>query len=288
MSLLAKVFVVIQTIFVMIYLGVSATLYQHSNDWRASYRKLKERYTLSTQLATKEIDALRLKVKAEQDFISAKQVEVNDLKKELDRQNSELLSKARDVNSLKQQVSKEQDNVTTITKSFDTEHKSLEAERARSADLQANLDVATRRREIAEGQVARLTQLKSSLEKDLSDLRTSYSDTRKSLKEKEIVLAMLEEKGFNVLSIIAGPPMPAIDAKVAAVKSDVQPPLVLLSVGSDDKVEKGFQFSIYRGSEYIGKVVVEKVLKDSCGCRVLYTKEGQTVQAGDSAATRLQ
>ncbi|MBI3726341.1 hypothetical protein HY251_20640 [bacterium] len=287
MSLLAKVFVVIQTVLVMVYLGVSATNYQHSNDWRASYRKLKERYTVSTQLAQKEIDSLRLKVKSEQDFISAKQVEVNDLKKELDRQNSELLNSRREVNSLNQKLVVEQSNVTTITKSFDTEHKSLEAERARTADLQANLDTATRRREIAEGQVARLTQLDTSLTKDLSDLRQNYADTRKSLKEKEIVLAMLEEKGFNVLSIIAGPPMPAIDAKVAAVKSDVQPALVLLSVGSDDKVEKGFQFSIYRGSEFVGKVVVEKVLKDSSGCRVLFTKEGQTVQAGDSAATRL-
>jgi hypothetical protein len=79
-----------------------------------------------------------------------------------------------------------------------------------------------------------------------------------------------------------------IDARVAAVKSNVTPELVLLSVGSDDKVEKGFRFSIYRGTAFIGKVVVEKVLRDSCGCRVLFTIEGAHILAGDSAATRLQ
>jgi len=85
-----------------------------------------------------------------------------------------------------------------------------------------------------------------------------------------------------------GPPVPAIDAKVAAFRDDPPPGLVLLTVGSDDKVEKGFQFSIYRGAVFVGKVVVEKVLKDSCGCRVLFVKEGERIQVGDAAATRLQ
>jgi hypothetical protein len=59
-------------------------------------------------------------------------------------------------------------------------------------------------------------------------------------------------------------------------------------VGSDDKVEKGFHFSIYRGAEFVGKVVVAKVLKDTCGCRVLFVRKGETIRVGDSAATRLQ
>jgi hypothetical protein len=82
-------------------------------------------------------------------------------------------------------------------------------------------------------------------------------------------------------------PIPWIDARVAAVKNDVSPALVLLSVGSEDRVEKGFHFSVYRGTTFIGKVVVAKVLKDSCGCYVLFTKGGESITAGDSAATRL-
>ncbi len=64
MSLLAKVFVVIMTVLIMVYLGVSATLYQHRRDWRNSYAKLKERYKTSVQYASKEIEALRNGVKA--------------------------------------------------------------------------------------------------------------------------------------------------------------------------------------------------------------------------------
>jgi CHASE3 domain sensor protein len=288
MSLLAKVFVVIQTVLIMVFLGVSATNYQHTNDWRGSYRKLKERYKVSTQLASREIDALRQANKSKSDFISSKQTEVSDLKKELDRQNSELTRIRTDLNTEKARFNTEQSNLTTISNQKADVEKSLAGQRARTDELQNNLDVATRRREIAEGQVARLTQLDTSLTKDISDLRQQYADTRKSLMEKEIVIAMLVEMGVNIASLVAGPPMPAIDARVTAVKSDVQPALVLLSVGSNDKVEKGFQFSVYRGSEFIGKVVVEKVLADSAGCRVIFTKDGATVQSGDSAATRLQ
>src|SRR5438067_1404647 len=77
-------------------------------------------------------------------------------------------------------------------------------------------------------------------------------------------------------------------ARVAAVRDEVPPGLVLLSVGARDKVEKGFQFSIYRGTTFVGRVVVEKVLDDASGCRVIFVKEGEKIKAGDSAATRLQ
>jgi hypothetical protein len=125
----------------------------------------------------------------------------------------------------------------------------------------------------------------ASLESDLAELRQDFATTRKNLKERKLMLALGEETREKLQ---AGPPVPLIDAKVAAVRADVTPQLVLLTVGSDDKVEKGFHFSIYRGSDFVAKVVVEKVLKDSCGCRTLYIRDGQSIQTGDCAATRLQ
>jgi hypothetical protein len=286
--LLAKVFVIIVAVLSFTFLGVTATLYQHKKDWRGAYGKLRERYKVMAGISAKEIDQLRAGIKAKDAFIQSKQVEVSDLKKWLDLQNAELSKTKTDLNTEKNHFENEQRMLKQTTDQKQQTDKELLEQKQRNDDLHDKLDAASRRREIAEGQVARLTQLKTSLEKDLSDLRQMFADTRKSLKDKELVLALLEENGVNVTSIIAGPPVPSIDAKVAGVKDDVSPALVLLSVGSDDKVERGFHFSIYRGSEFIGKVIVEKVLKDSCGCRVLFTKEGAKVQAGDSAATRLQ
>ncbi len=149
------------------------------------------------------------------------------------------------------------------------------------------LEVRIRLRQ-SEERVEQLTYLEKALDAEPRQLIEAYRQTRQTLKEKETLLALIPEHTLSELIAGKGPPVPAIDARVAAVKTDVQPTLVLLSVGSEDKVQKGFHFSVYRETEFIGKVVVEKVLEDSCGCRVLFTKEGASIQPGDSAATRLQ
>ncbi|GIW72163.1 MAG: hypothetical protein KatS3mg102_1705 [Planctomycetota bacterium] len=81
--------------------------------------------------------------------------------------------------------------------------------------------------------------------------------------------------------------MPAINGVVAGVDTSTEPASVLLSVGKDQGVERGYQFTIYRRDTFIGKVVVTKPMRDSSGARVLFTAPGQQIRAGDTAATRL-
>src|SRR5687768_15979940 len=86
MSLLAKIFIVIQTVLIMTYLGMTATLYQHRRDWRTSYQKLKNRYTTAVGRAQKEIQVLRTYVIAKDELITSKEREVRTLKTALDQQ----------------------------------------------------------------------------------------------------------------------------------------------------------------------------------------------------------
>jgi predicted nucleic acid-binding Zn-ribbon protein len=288
MSLLAKIFIVMQTVLIMVYLGMTATLYQHRRDWRTSYQKLKHRYTTSVSRAQKEIQALRTYVQSKDELITSKQREVVSLKSSLDQQvalaqrNNQLYQdKTTEFNQLNQNFT----NLSRNLSDANTRNKQLDD---RKAELEGLLEVATNRRETAEGQVARLTTLNTNLEQDLGDLRTQFADTRQKLREKELLISMVEGSGVDIELLVPGPPVPAIDGNVVAIKTDVNPPLVLLSVGQDDRVERGFHFSIYRGSKFVGKVVVERVLRDSAGCRVLFTADGQQIQPGDNAATRLQ
>ena len=287
MSLLAKVFVVMQAVLVMVYLGMTASLYQHRRDWRTSYMKLKGRYSLAVSRAQKEVDALRNFVKAKNELVEAKEREVRSLKTQVDQA---FQTSQRNAN-LFQQKSTEfqrlQEDFQSLSTRLDQAMQNNNRLQDRKNELEGLLDTATTRREVAEGQVARLTNLTTSLEGDLGNLRQTFATTRKALRDKELLISMAESQGFNFETLIPGPPVPAIDGKVVAVKSDISPPLVLLSVGADDKVQQGFQFSVYRGSTFVGKVVVERVLRDSAGCRVLFTADGQDIQSGDSAATRL-
>ncbi|MBL4844462.1 MAG: hypothetical protein JKY65_02955 [Planctomycetes bacterium] len=288
MSLLAKVFIVLQTILIMTYLGLTGALYQHKRDWRTSYQKLKGRYSTMVSRSAKEVEALRNFVSAKNQLITAKENEITFLKSQLDVAILQAVQKGKALSAEKSRTTSLEAEATrdkTTIRALGTQNTELTGQ---NTTLKTDLDKATSRREISEGQVARLTNLTGQLEADLGNLRETYSGTRIKLREKELLIAMAENQGVNFASLLPGPPVPAIDGQVLAVKTDVKPALVLLSVGADEKVEAGFRFSVYRGSKFVGKVIVERVLRDSAGCRVLFTAEGETVQSGDTAATRLQ
>ncbi|MHC4471844.1 MAG: hypothetical protein ACYS99_12860 [Planctomycetota bacterium] len=72
-----------------------------------------------------------------------------------------------------------------------------------------------------------------------------------------------------------------IYAKVTSVSEEYH--VVRLSVGSDDNVKVGYEFTISRGDEYVGKVVIFRVERDwSFG----YSKKGverMSIKVGDDA-----
>jgi len=62
--------------------------------------------------------------------------------------------------------------------------------------------------------------------------------------------------------------------------------IVILSVGRDDKVKEGYKFTIYRGDDYVGQVIIDKVEKDYCSGYSMKAVEKQPIQVGDRATTR--
>ncbi len=83
-----------------------------------------------------------------------------------------------------------------------------------------------------------------------------------------------------------GPGIPEpIRAKVIAPRPDAK--LVMLSVGSDDGVKKGYRFTVYRNDQYIGKVEVVKVFNDMCSAKVLKPWTKGRIREGDEVATRV-
>jgi hypothetical protein len=296
MSLLAKIFVVIVAIFSLLFLGVTATLYSYRTDWRTAYDLLRKRHKEVVQRDQAEIDALKAGVGQLEKYISVKNAEVRILKNELDSQGDKYLEAKRSL----ARKTMEYEYLIRIHETLSGQIKEMEETitqlRARIDQQKSDLDIALKDKETAENQVARLTSIKNTLEKDLSTARKDLAKAQKRLQEKELVIHLLEEKGIPVQRLVTGSPPPPIDGVVVAVKDDIVPALVLLSVGSDDKVEKGIEFTIHRGNKFIGKVLVEKVLKDMCGARVIipdpkgYTglPTEQKIQEGDNASTRLQ
>lgn len=287
MSVLAKVFVVIQALLVMAYLGVSSTLYQHRRDWRDSYIKLRERYGRLSGRAVNELSALESAVGGKGKEISVKNAEVSSLKSDLDRALNDYQEEARKLRAKKTQVERMQEKNARTLKSNDLLQAEIKNLETRRDELDRQLREETRKRTIGEGQVARLMAIKFNLESDISDTRKAFTTARKDLRDAEVLIAMAEQYGVNFGALLDSPPVPLVKGRVRGVNSEISPALVLIDVGSSDKIEAGFRLSVYRDTVFIGKLVVERVEEQTAACREDWTVEGQTITAGDSVSTRM-
>jgi hypothetical protein len=63
--------------------------------------------------------------------------------------------------------------------------------------------------------------------------------------------------------------------------------LLVISVGEEDGVVVGFEFTIYRGSTYVGKMVVEKVYPKQAAGRWIQEKTKDKILPGDSVTTKV-
>lgn len=288
MSLLGKILVVIQTILALLFLGVTATLYYHQNDWREAQRRTAQQYSRIVQAKTEQVAKLTddkasetgLKLRA-QEALEKYKGEI----KALEDKSIDLINNGRrledDLAAAKRDLaSKEAKNheLTTLTQQY----------LARIGDLEESLGVANDNRSLAESQVARLIQQRAALEKDLKDVRIEFTKAQQKTLDQQLILDELVRQGVPI-DILVGPfpPAPPMRGKVAGVDTSVQPALVLLTVGNDDGVRRGHTFTVYRGEKFVGKVVVSRVMADSAGCRVLFLAPGEAIQPGDDAATQL-
>jgi len=110
--------------------------------------------------------------------------------------------------------------------------------------------------------------------------------------ELEAQVRELQEKYDRVLVRLEGPrtvpggwtDVPPIDAKVSGV--NVENNIVALSAGKDDGVKPGFEFTIYRGDEYVGRVIVDDVQEEHCTGYSKRELEAKPIEVGDEARTR--
>jgi hypothetical protein len=118
-------------------------------------------------------------------------------------------------------------------------------------------------------------------DKQIGELEKRINGMADEIEQKDLLIAAYRDKFGEVPDWIK---MPPITAKVTTVSPDYN--IVMLSVGSDDHVKVGFEFTIFRGDEYVGKVVVNKVEKDYCAGYSKKEVEKAAIQPGDDAKTR--
>lgn len=283
MSILARVFVIIIFVCSILFVGVSATLWHHQRDWRENFYKIRHDYQELADYHTVQVKALRDVLKNRDDVIDKRNVRIQELQKSLRALAADLATAVSNYATTKQDMVSLLNDHTTVLGILSGKDNTIRRLIQERDDYDQKFQKALAQKDTIEKQVYRLVQIKAEQERKLNDLKVAYADTREQLNEKELVLATLSSMGVSWPELVSGIPAPPIDAKVVAVNEDVD--LVLISAGADDGVKVGFQFTIYSGDSFVAKVIVEKVMKDVSGCRVLFKKN--PILVNYNAATHL-
>jgi peptidoglycan hydrolase CwlO-like protein len=283
MSVLAKVFVIINLVFSIAYLSVSGTLYHHKQDWRTAFNKVTADYRTLKQRDDAQIDTLENRITGLNRYVQTLEGQIGGLMARIDDIGQKYRNSRTDLAIETQEMAlllTDHSRIIMILQARETRIRELMIERD---FFQRKFQEIMAQKNTAENQVARLTKMLMETRKDLSDLRKDYVATRRELNDKKLIIQKLNDFGIPVEKIVRLQPPPPIDGEVVAYDPPTR--LVLLSVGRQDKVEEGYEFTIYRGTRFIARVKVEKVLPDLCGARVIF--EVAKIQKGDLAATRL-
>jgi small nuclear ribonucleoprotein (snRNP)-like protein len=122
------------------------------------------------------------------------------------------------------------------------------------------------------------------LEADLAATQKEKTELAEDNQKKANLIAMIAAK-IGSAAIAEMENMPDIRGQVTGVDEDLN--IVLVSVGVDDDVKVGFTMTVYRGGEYVGKLVIDKVGPDWASGHMDQGVSKSFPVKGDEVATQL-
>jgi regulator of replication initiation timing len=291
MGTFAKIFIVVNLVLAVVFLGAAAALLGTAESWKKKYesdgymdvmalnKSVKDRLgALDAQLkvATDERD------KYQSDFM-VEQRRATELDKKLVEKNTEFSQIVGKYNNLAE-------DFNALTKSFDDMKANYKEAFDENRKLQGQVDTA-----LAETAAAKqdADDLRETLEREQgivkqlqADLGAAEKSNMKITEEKNRladVVAMINEKAPDLLKDLMV--LKAVKATVVGVDADLN--IVLISAGADDEVQIGYTFTVYRGGQYVGKLVIDKVGPDWASGHMDTGLTKEFPQRGDEAATQL-
>ncbi len=284
MSTLSKVFVIITLLMSIAYCVAAAFLYAYTQDYKKKYEKEKAAHEETKRLKDQEIASLKSTIQNNNTKIAALEDEVNKVKRDNENLRGDKRRLEQDKANLQMQVNKlmaENKTLADLNKDLNEQlklaKKRIGEQEAKIADLENKKAALTR-------EVTSLADMNERLGKRIVALRKELHSSEQRRRELENVFTKLEEMGFDIPAIIVKQGTVPVHGKVLAV--DPETDIVVISVGEKAHVTKGMSLSVYRGDNYVGKVVVNSVFPDMSSARIIRAETVKEVKAGDNVTNR--
>jgi len=283
MSMVSKVFVVLNFIFAMAFMVATLTLYAKKVNWvQESIKNVQVRNALKYQL-----DELKERydkdIASQNETIRQKISKIDNLNTEIAGLRSENEKYTRNNAELRAAVNQQASNLQALTSRFDDLKKSNDQLQADLDAMRKERDKAVAAREFAEVQaIETMADLKES-EAELMQLAKKNHELVEEILQKDYLLEEARKRGFDPRVLMAGISKVPIAGRVLQVEEAVG--LVILNVGEKDKVKPGMEFVISRGSQYVGKVRVRNTYHDMCSAVILPEVTKKPIEIADTAQT---
>ena len=271
MSIVARVFVVLNLILSIVFLTYAMQIWTAPTKWQKMY----------------EVERIKnIEIKAyDQERVLELSKNVIMLEEVLKGRKQDVLSLKKDINKLRDEKLELQGKLGEAESRANMQqahNEELMRENSRRADELVKIKGVLIKQQqavtVARENEVKARNEKAELENDVNSLRQQAATLQRDKRAVEEDLALqtrrieaLQARGVPIAELIGEDPetvQPFIpDAQVLAVKPDLD--LVMISIGSNQGVKPGFRFTVSRGDQYIAKVQVEKVYPDMCSARLV-------------------
>lgn len=286
MNVVSKVMAFLMLVLSIVYCGTAIVLFTHRADWRGKYEKVSADYEKYTKESKSQIVRLDDEVAVLKDSLEGARTNLDRVTEEFKEQRDEVTRAEKEIENLKVTIAAKDLKIDSKDRAIAEKDEAVTSLRTKTDELNATTEAAkTERNEAVEKMVEAQTELTATKAK-LEETEVAFAEAKKQLELKEGIIAQLRENGIPVEEIaVSGGPTTPIRGQILAVRADAN--LVMLSVGSQNEVKQGYRFTVYRDSEYLGKVEVEKIFPDMCSARILTDFTEKQIKEGDSASTRV-
>ena len=279
MNTFTKVLVVLVLALSLLFTGLQIAFYQR----RANLSDMLGAATANLRTQTKLADDRAAQLKDLQDKTDRT---IADLRVQVTGLQSDLAGKTQDLASLQSQLTTEVASVKSLTEATKTQLASIDALNANVAQVKAERDDKAAQLTAKAKEVLDLTETVKQRNATIGDQEQQITEVKKENKKladaNDDMMAQLQDlvrRGVDITRQY-GPP---INAKVLDVDTALH--TAVIDKGSVAGVKPNTEFTIYRDSTYVAKIVITDVDKQVAVGRVSLLAKGTEPQQGDDATT---
>ncbi|MFI4873842.1 MAG: hypothetical protein ACIALR_00785, partial [Blastopirellula sp. JB062] len=273
MNLIGKIFTVLIFVMSLVFMAFSVAVYATHKNWKDEAKTLTTtNQTLSSKRTELEQQLAETKQMLEQERVArryalaALQVRSSQQERQLATQQASLDQKVKELD----QKSAALDQASKVAIAAET----------RNTELENKLQTALQNRDAMFDNVVAT-----------SDRVQSLQTNEERLKERENQLAVqvsrqkrvLNANGLTEFTNVDGVP-PKLDGRVTAIGSNN---FVEVSLGKDDGLSVGNTLDIFRGDQYLGRIIIRKVSPDRSVGEIQREYRKGEIKKGDYVSTKL-